>query len=395
MGLVTSMNVTHGAAVAASLDALMSPEFFDSVWSNRHAHITDFRNDLRHTMTIDEFELAAAALGREEQGALRALKDGEVRRIGTDREGHCNLAEIYSAFADGFSLSLGGAQHYLPRLAAISRQAELALVRAGFALARPVEPVVFLSPPGASSFGAHYDTHDFLVIQCAGTKAWTLYQERDANVLERQHGAATRQLLEEGAEQIVLRPGDALHVPRGVYHRAIAGTAISLHVTLCAYPCTWRDLIVRMANHGNRLGESVPRGLLSASSGPTLDNIASQAGAFLSADSVGHALRGLRMDLNRIGFLPLGRLGKLVSFDSVRPNSRLRRSSDINVSVARVATSTARISFAGIAVDIPGGVESACFIARHETFLLEEVPEPTGTMDRTILVRDLIKLGLH
>src|SRR5262249_29249666 len=39
----------------------------------------------------------------------------------------------------------------------------------------PTQTNVYLTPPGAQGFSAHYDTHDVFILQTAGSKHWRLY----------------------------------------------------------------------------------------------------------------------------------------------------------------------------------------------------------------------------
>ena len=108
----------------------------------------------------------------------------------------------------------------------------------------------YLSPAG-HGVPFHFDAHEVIVIQIAGTKTWRfapddLAQEesgtfRPADVRVYWHGApARREPLT--ARQVVMSPGSVLFLPRGVWHETRAEVAsLSLSIGL-KFP-TWVDLV--------------------------------------------------------------------------------------------------------------------------------------------------------
>lgn len=115
-------------------------------------------------------------------------------------------------------------------------------------LGHPVQINCYLTPPQNQGFAPHYDTHDVFVLQVAGRKRWLVHppvlpdplpnqdweQRRDA-VADR---AAEPPLLER-----VLQPGDALYLPRGFIHSAVAQGDTSIHLTVGVHPITRYHLL--------------------------------------------------------------------------------------------------------------------------------------------------------
>jgi hypothetical protein len=101
----------------------------------------------------------------------------------------------------------------------------------------------YCSFQGVQAFNTHYDLHDVFALQVEGEKRWRVYEGRADNPLTslppgneaEQWLIATRGRV---IQEIVMRPGDLLYLPRGQYHDAITGACASLHLTLWVKPAT-------------------------------------------------------------------------------------------------------------------------------------------------------------
>jgi len=146
------------------------------------------------------------------------------------------------------------------------------LVRFGSALAaelgHPVQINAYVTPAQNQGFSAHYDTHDVFVLQVAGTKHWTVHRPVVDDPLPEQtwdrHKAqvATR-ASEKPLIDTLLAPGDALYLPRGYLHSAVAQGEISVHLTVGVHPITGYDLareLLAAAADDPELRRSLPLG---------------------------------------------------------------------------------------------------------------------------------------
>jgi hypothetical protein len=100
-----------------------------------------------------------------------------------------------------------------------------------------VQANAYLTPPGRQGFGTHYDTHDVFVLQVAGGKRWRVHPPVLVDPLRRQAWGGQAHEVKARADgppalDEVLRPGDALYLPRGWLHSAQAQGETSLHLTL-------------------------------------------------------------------------------------------------------------------------------------------------------------------
>ena len=85
--------------------------------------------------------------------------------------------------------------------------------------------------------------HDVFVLQVAGEKHWTIHEPVLQAPLRDQPWTERRDAVRERAAEppvidAVLRPGDALYLPRGYLHSARALGGVSAHLTVGVHPVT-------------------------------------------------------------------------------------------------------------------------------------------------------------
>ncbi|HEY9567903.1 MAG TPA: cupin domain-containing protein, partial [Thalassobaculum sp.] len=104
-------------------------------------------------------------------------------------------------------------------------------------------------------YASHFDTMDVVAIQIEGEKLWNIYEGRFSEATfspgirpsdftpEQITGMKGRV-----AQQIVMRPGDILYLPRGVFHDAVATDTASLHLSFGATPLVGFTVVGMMAS---------------------------------------------------------------------------------------------------------------------------------------------------
>lgn len=136
-------------------------------------------------------------------------------------------------------------------------------------LGHPVQINCYLTPPQNQGFAAHYDTHDVFVLQVAGSKRWSVHQPVLSDPLpgqdwEQHRAAVATRAAEPPVLERLLGPGDALYLPRGFLHSAVAQGESSIHLTIGVHPVTryalLRQLLAEAANEPE-LRRSLPMGL--------------------------------------------------------------------------------------------------------------------------------------
>lgn len=150
-------------------------------------------------------------------------------------------AKVQTLMAMGASVILGDAEFLTPGLRALS--ADLSR-----RFAAQVGVNLYCSFGGVQAFGSHYDLHHVFAVQVEGEKTWRLYSNREADPVdlpddsdgqarERLH-AARGDLVQE----VRMKPGDVLYLPRGWFHDALATEGASLHATFSITPLYGRVL---------------------------------------------------------------------------------------------------------------------------------------------------------
>ncbi|WP_396595411.1 JmjC domain-containing protein [Brevundimonas sp. R86498] len=180
--------------------------------------------------------------------SLRLVRNGET----VPAEHYCTVAHTQSGkimrpcparvnvqLATGASLVANDIQRLTPDIAALCDDL-------GQAFAGLVAANAYCSFGGVQAFQTHYDLHDVFAIQTEGEKVWRLYANRADDPVEppphadpREYFAATRGPL---MQEVLMRPGDVLYLPRGWYHDALATDGASLHLTLSVTPLYGRIL---------------------------------------------------------------------------------------------------------------------------------------------------------
>jgi bifunctional lysine-specific demethylase and histidyl-hydroxylase MINA len=105
-----------------------------------------------------------------------------------------------------------------------------------------VQANLYCSRAERQGFDAHFDTHDVFAFHIAGEKTWNLYEGRADRPIahpvfktlgQPHHDRAKGRV----AQEVTLRPGDLLYIPRGTYHDALARSDATIHIAFGAtYP---------------------------------------------------------------------------------------------------------------------------------------------------------------
>jgi lysine-specific demethylase/histidyl-hydroxylase NO66 len=173
---------------------------------------------------------------------------------------------VLRLFADGSTVVLQGLHRLWPPLIDFADQLAADL-------GHPTQVNAYVTPPSSRGFSPHYDVHDVFVLQVAGEKHWRIHEPVLPDPLRTQPWTDRTAEVAAAAERepvvdAVLRPGDALYLPRGYLHSAVALGDISAHLTVGIHPLTrWAaaeavlDLVRTLAPADAELRRSLPLGV--------------------------------------------------------------------------------------------------------------------------------------
>jgi hypothetical protein len=206
---------------------------------------------------------------------LRIAKDGAVvdpsrftspQGAGAEVGDQVSSDSVLRLFAEGSTVVLQGLHRLWPPL--IDFAGQLAAD-----LGHPTQVNAYITPPSSRGFSPHYDVHDVFVLQVAGAKHWTIHDPVLPDPLRSQPWTDRAAEVAAAAQRppvidTVLRPGDALYLPRGYLHSAVALGEISAHLTVGVHPVTrWGavesalDLVRTLAADDPELRGSLPLGV--------------------------------------------------------------------------------------------------------------------------------------
>ncbi|WP_237745097.1 cupin domain-containing protein [Kribbella catacumbae] len=227
-------------------------EFGRSYWGSRAllSHGGDY-GDLFTLQAADEL-LSRRGLRTP---FLRLAKDGAVvgdnqftgpGGAGAEIGDQVRDDKVAALFASGHTVVLQALHRTWPALVDFATQLS---TDAG----HPVQINAYITPAESQGFAAHYDVHDVFVLQVAGEKHWTVHEPVHVDPLRNQpwtdHSQAVEAAARDRAPVIddVLRPGDALYVPRGFLHSAKALGGVSAHLTVGLHTMTRYLLVQELA----------------------------------------------------------------------------------------------------------------------------------------------------
>lgn len=191
--------------------------------------------------------------------ASRYTRSGGTGALVADQVADDRVLEL---FLDGHTIVLQGLHRLWPPLIDFAGSLTTDL-------GHPLQVNAYVTPRSSQGFSAHYDVHDVFVLQVAGEKRWRVHEPvhhdplRDEPWTDRRDEVAARACEQPGLD-VVLRPGDALYLPRGYLHAAQALGGVSCHLTVGIHPVTRHavlEALMAVAADDPMLRSSLPLGL--------------------------------------------------------------------------------------------------------------------------------------
>jgi len=269
-------------------------------------------------------------------------------------------------------------------------------------LGHPVQINAYVTPPQNRGFAAHYDVHDVFVLQVAGRKQWRVHSPVLADPLRDQPWEQRRTAVAQRARETplideVLAPGDALYLPRGYLHSAVAIGELSIHLTVGVHPLTRYQLVRHLldaAASDPALRMSLPMGVDLGDPAvlePHLRDTVSALRSYLDTISVEPVAERITSDLIRqTRAAPIAPLEQLAAAESVDAATLLRLRPGLRCTLVR-DDAELRLRMLDKAVPLPLGAEAALkTVLVGRAFAPGELPG-LDPVEQLALVRTLLR----
>jgi hypothetical protein len=256
------------------------------------------------------------------------------------------------------------------------------------ALGHGVQANAYFTPRGSQGFAVHHDTHDVLVLQVAGEKRWLLYEPLLELPLKHQRYSASLGEHGEPTDDLLLRAGDSLYLPRGWLHQAETSATDSLHLTIGIAAHSWLDA-AREALEACEDEPAFRRGVGHEGDG---DGLLGRLSAELDPELVERRRRRRFVESRR----PIrgDGLSQLRALDRLDAGTSLERRETVIAELDELPGGPALV-FEGKEIRFPPQASSevlACFEA-EAPFRTPELPGELDVEGRLVLVRRLVREG--
>jgi hypothetical protein len=402
------------AGTGFDLDRLLSPvevgAFLHETWGKRPCVIRRgepgyyaglfSRADLDHVIAFSRPRFTETAAFRGGSPAAKSYVLGWLPDQQPAPSDVCpGIGDLRRVYAEGKTIIIRAMQHRWPAVASLCRNLE-ALFHC------PVHVNLYLTPPGAQGFDAHFDGHEVFALQIDGVKHWQLYGPAAELPLAEDKSTLLRSRLGP-AQEVRLEAGDLLYIPRGHAHEAATGARSSLHLTVGVNVYRWADLLqqalVGATRRDPRFRETLPPGVLVGSPVPAVGSpMPAQVGerfgellrALADAACVEDAARRLGdRFFDGLAMLPGAHFATPEGVEELELDTILARDPGVLCRVLVDGTG-AVVEFPGARVAGPVKVAAALqFIARSERFSVRALPE-LGDDAKLVLARRLVREGL-
>jgi hypothetical protein len=348
--------------------------FRDEIWGRRPRVWRD-HGPFSDLLSIEAVEQLLG--GGVRRPAFRLVRDGmtlptsdvtrSVRLGGGVVDDAADLSRIVGLAAEGATIVLQGLHHLWPPLQRFTSELEEAI-------SHRVQANAYLSPAGATGLRHHADTHEVLVLQVEGEKAWRV----------------------DGLGGLTLRAGDVLYLPAGTGHSAEAQQRHSLHVTIGVLARTYRHVVERLLHEQEELRRPLPLGFaragheeLAAELSQVLKGGAERLVASdpepIVADEVARARRRTRL-------IPPGTMRAVLDDCAVDDETRLRHAGD---QALRVTASGDTLVLEGACrrLRVPSHLRPALDVVLAQPRLRVADLSGLDSTSRTVLARRLVREG--
>ena len=217
------------------LNPIKEEEFFSAYFEKRILHVSrnqsKYFNSILSFDDIDDF-IASGELTypfvvlkdvhEEYEFQPWSFKQSNFPSIPVDRE------QLYKQMQNGKTLILNSLHLKIPKLnhfvVSHSKNWNVKLLAN-----------IYITPAKKQGLDWHFDTHDVIILQIKGEKMWELIDK--SPTLRDKKTKYDKQETKDFSKvkKVLLKEGDTLYLPRGIYHRAFSEENSSTHIALGIY----------------------------------------------------------------------------------------------------------------------------------------------------------------
>ena len=211
-------------------------DFFNIHFGKKYLYKSNFVNDIENTMNITILEnlLSKTNIWNNKNFLMmldqKKLNYIDYSSLNIDISGNNyrpNVDKVQKLVSKGASIILNDIEKYNSGLLKIAT--ELQKLTNG-----RCQGNLYFSMASHKAFGPHFDMHDVFAVHFEGEKIWNIYENIEKNPIN--HGIFNLSLEERTrragnlVEQVTLKPGDLLYIPRGQFHDALASKNGAIHI---------------------------------------------------------------------------------------------------------------------------------------------------------------------
>lgn len=233
-----SMTVGEAPTFADLIHPLSEQEFFADYYGKKFLYIEGGARKFERVMSWDILASLLNQTAIWSSKSLMLVLDNDVVPAkayctpATSRDGQEVLqpdaGKVMALLRRGASLVTNDIDSLTPVLSGVANTME-------DRLAGKVQANLYCSWKQHQAFGSHFDTHDVFAMHVAGEKLWSIYETRMddpvAHPKFKSYGQEWHDQNRGGiAQQVLMKPGDLLYLPRGLYHDAMATSDGTIHI---------------------------------------------------------------------------------------------------------------------------------------------------------------------
>ena len=217
-------------------EPLGNNHFFSNNFRKKYLHKREFINDANSFVSLEILDdmLSKSNIWNIKNFKMmldqKTLNFNDYSSLSIDITGSNNrpdVDKVQKLVSKGASIILNDIEKYNTNLLKISD--ELQRLTQG-----RCQGNLYFSMASHKAFGPHFDLHDVFAFHFEGEKVWNIYENIEDSPINHHffHISSEERIKRAGklVEQVTLKPGDLLYIPRGQYHDALASKNGAIHV---------------------------------------------------------------------------------------------------------------------------------------------------------------------